>query len=85
MLYYYQKGEIKMLNEELIHEAQRMLHERCVFYTEKAKRLDGKPGAYAARSDAISRASAYSSACDILLAAVLNDKILLKEFDYYAD
>ena len=72
-----------MINEEAIHEAQRMLHERCVFYTEKAKRLECSAGNYAARSDAISRASAYSAACDILLAAVLNDRILLKEFDYY--
>ena len=76
-----------MLNEELIHEAQRMLHERCVFYQEKAKRLNNKMdiSSLHARADAISRASAYSSACDILLAAVLNDEILLKEFDYYAD
>lgn len=74
-----------MINEELIHEVQRMLHERCIFYQEKAKRLDGKADALFARADALSRASAYSSACDILLAAVINDEILLREFDYYGN
>lgn len=68
------------MREDLIWEVQRMLHERCMYYTKKMKRtLDPElKGMFAGK------AGAYQSACDILLAAVEENEEILKEFDYYA-
>ena len=72
-----------MLNEELIYEAQRMLHNRHMYWKKKELRcvLDRS---YNTADDARARADAYKSACDILLAAVQGNEEVLKEFDYYA-
>ena len=72
-----------MLNEELIYEAQRMLHERCVYFQQKEKKMEytTEQGLYRMYSG---MASAYKGACDILLAAVQGNEEILKEFDYYA-
>ena len=70
-----------MLNEELIYEAQRMLHDRCVYYQQAASKTTSKE--FKIRYSAA--VSAYASACDILLAAVQGNEECLKEFDYYAD
>lgn len=58
------------MREDLIWEAQRMLHERWLYHTIHRN--------YEA-------ASSYKSACDILLAAVRNDEEILRQFDYYHD
>lgn len=70
-----------MIDENMIYEAQRMLHERCMYYQHASNRTTDKElkNLYAAK------ASAYSSACDILLAAVLGSPQLLKEFDCYKE
>lgn len=71
-----------MLNEELIYEAQRMLHERCVYFQkqEQQSKSDSKKSYYYMVS---SMADAYKSACDILLAAITENVETLKAFDYY--
>lgn len=70
-----------MINENLIYEAQRMLHERCVYY-QRAGSLTTNRG-FKIRYSAM--VSAYSSACDILLAAVQGNTEILKEFDYFGE
>lgn len=70
-----------MIDENMIYEAQRMLHERCVYYQRAMSKTSSKE--FKIRYGAA--VSAYSSACDILLAAVQGNKEILKEFDYYAD
>ena len=71
-----------MIDEELIYEAQRLLHVRCVWWESNCKKLFAKGETEAGTQSAI-RANAYQSACDILLAAVQGNKEMLKEFDYY--
>lgn len=68
-----------MIDENMIYEAQRMLHERCMHYQYAANRATSKES----KIRYAGKASAYSSACDILLAAVLGSEKILKEFDYY--
>lgn len=68
-----------MIDENLIYEAQRMLHERCVYYQRAGSLTVQKP--LKIRYSAM--VSAYTSACDILLAAVRGDTEILKEFDYF--
>ena len=58
------------MREELIWEVERMLHERWQYHTLNRD---------------FEAATAYKSACDILLAAVLNDEEILRQFDYYHD
>lgn len=70
-----------MINENLIYEAQRMLHERCVYY----QRAEGKTASKEFKIRYSAAASAYASACDILLAAVQGNTEILKEFDYYGE
>ena len=70
-----------MIDENMIYEAQRMLHERCVYYHRAANQTTNKE--FKIRYWAA--VSAYSSACDILLAAVLGNAEALKEFDYYGE
>ena len=81
VLYYYQKGEIKMLNEELIYRAHAMLLSRINHFDKKAKEAKS----HSVKVDAISRAAAYKSAYDILWYAINDNEECLKEFDYYAD
>ena len=69
-----------MIDENLIYEAQRMLHERCVYY----QRAGGKAASKEFKIRYSALTNAYASACDILLAAVQGNKEILKEFDYYA-
>ena len=71
-----------MINEELIWEAERMLHQRCLYYKKREKQCRDAHTDY---SQVAAVANAYASACDILTAAVENNKEILKEFDYYAD
>ena len=70
-----------MIDENLIHEAQRMLHERCVYY----QRAMSKTTIKEFRIQYGEAVSAYSSACDILLAAVQGNTEILKEFDYFRE
>jgi len=72
-----------MLDENLIYEAQRMLHERCMYYQRAASKTTDKE--FKIRYGYGAAASAYSSACDILLAAVQGNAELLKEFDYFRE
>lgn len=73
-----------MVDEELIYEAQRILHNRCVWWEKACRELFIK-GETEAGARSAARAGAYKSACDILLAAVRGDKEILKEFDYYEE
>ena len=69
------------MREELIWEVQRMLRQRCMYFQKREKwETDEKLKRIFA-----GQASAYKSACDILLAGVLGEEEILKEFDYYAD
>jgi len=70
-----------MIDENLIYEAQRMLHERCVYY-QRAMGMTTSKGFKIRYSAMI---SAYTSACDILLAAVQGNTEILKEFDYFGE
>lgn len=70
-----------MIDENLIYEAQRMLHERCVYYQRAGSMTTSK--GFKIRYSAM--VTAYSSACDILLAAVQGNTEILKEFDYYRE
>jgi hypothetical protein len=70
-----------MLNENLIYEAQRMLHERCVYYQRAAKKSTDKEFKIHCEFAAF----AYSSACDILLAAVQGNAEILSQFDYFGE
>lgn len=70
-----------MIDENLIHEAQRMLHERCVYY----QRAESKTTNREFKICYGAMLSAYSSACDILLAAVQGNTEVLKQFDYYGE
>ena len=70
-----------MIDENMIYEAQRMLHERCMYY----QRAAGKTASKEFKIRYSAAVSAYSSACDILLAAVLGNAEALKEFDYYGE
>lgn len=68
-----------MLNEELIYRAHGMLLDRVNYYDKKAK----EASSYTVKTDAISCATAYRSAYDILWYAINNNEECLKEFDYY--
>lgn len=68
-----------MIDENMIYEAQRMLHERCMYFQHAANRTPNKDF----RIRYTAKASAYSAACDILSAAVLGSTEILKEFDCY--
>lgn len=70
-----------MIDENMIYEAQRMLHERGMYYQHAANRATSKES----KIRYTETASAYSSACDILAAAVLGSTEILKEFDYYKE
>ena len=70
-----------MIDENLISEAQRMLHERCAYYLRAQSKTTNKE--FKIRYGAAF--SAYHSACDILLAAVQGNTEALKEFDYYGE
>jgi len=70
-----------MINENMIHEAQRMLHERCMYY----QRAESKTKSEEFKVKYGIAATAYSSACDILLAAVQGNAEVLKQFDYYGE
>lgn len=70
-----------MIDENMIYEAQRLLHERCVYYQRAAGMTASKE--FKIRYGAA--ASAYTSACDILLAAVRGNAEVLKEFDYFGE
>ena len=70
-----------MINENMIHEAQRILHERCVYYQRAAGMTTNR--GFKIRYSAM--VSAYTSACDILRAAVQGDAEILKEFDYFGE
>lgn len=70
-----------MIDENLIYEAQRMLHERCVYY----QRAESKTASEEFKIKYGIAATAYSSACNILLAAVQGNAEALKEFDYYGE
>jgi len=73
-----------MINENLIYDAQSILHHRHQYWEKACRELFIK-GETEAGARSAARANAYKSACDILLAAVRGDKEILKEFDYYAD
>lgn len=70
-----------MIDENLIYEAQRMLHERCMYYQLAENKTTNREFkiCYGAML------SAYSSACDILLAAVQGNAEALRQFDYYGE
>lgn len=70
-----------MIDENLIYEAQRMLHERCVYYKRAANKSTDKEFKIHCEFAAF----AYSSACDILLAAVQGNAEILKESDYFGE
>ena len=70
-----------MIDENLIYEAQRMLHERCVYYQQIANKCTDEEF----KTHCGFAAFAYSSACDILLAAVQGNAELLKQFDYFGE
>lgn len=70
-----------MINENMIYEAQRMLHERCMYYQHAADKSTDKEF----KTHCGFAAFAYKSACDILLAAVQGNAELLKEFDYFGE
>lgn len=70
-----------MIDENMIYEVQRMLHERCVYYQRAAR--DAATKEFQIRYGAMG--SAYYSACDILLAAVQGNAEILKEFDYFGE
>ncbi len=70
-----------MIDENLIYEAQRILHERCVYYQRVASKTTNKEFKIHHSFSAF----AYKSACDILLAAVQGNAELLKEFDYFGE
>lgn len=70
------------MKEELIWEVERMFHERFMYFVKKSN----TPGASEDTIiDAHARARAYKSACDMLVAAVLGNEEILKEFDYYGE
>ena len=73
-----------MVDEELIYKAQRVLHNRCLWWQNNCNKLFANGEIEAGTRSAI-RANAYQSAYDILLAAMQGDKEILKEFDYYDD
>ncbi len=70
-----------MIDENMIYQAQHMLHERCMYYQRAAGKITDEEFKIHCKFAAF----AYSSACDILLAAVLGDAELLKEFDYFKE
>lgn len=70
-----------MIDENLIYEAQRMLHERCVYYQHAGSMTTNR--GFKIRYSAM--VSAYASACDILLAAVQGNVEILREFDYFGE
>jgi hypothetical protein len=70
-----------MLNEKLIYRAHGMLLDRVNYYDKQAKEAKS----HSVKVSAISSASAYKSAYDILWYAINNNEECLKEFDYYAD
>lgn len=70
-----------MIDENLIYEAQRMLHERCVYYQQTAKKSTDKEFKIHCEFSAF----AYKSACDILLAAVQGNTEILRQFDYFGE
>lgn len=73
-----------MLNEKLIYEAQRMLHERYAYFhkQEQQSESDSKKTYYYMVS---SMADAYKAACDILSAVMEENEEILKSFDYYGE
>lgn len=70
-----------MIDENMIYEVQRMLHERCVYYQRAAR--DATIKEFQIRYGAMG--SAYYAACDILLAAVQGNAEILKEFDCFRE
>lgn len=70
-----------MLDENFIYEAQRMLHERCVYYQRAGNTTTNRE--FKIRYSAM--VSAYTSAYDILLAAVQGNTEILKAFDYFGE
>lgn len=70
-----------MIDENMIYEAQRMLHERCVYYQRAASKNASKEF----KTHCNFAAFAYESACDILLAAVQGNTEILKQFDYFGE
>lgn len=70
-----------MIDENLIYEAQRMLHERWKYYNEQSKKAKTEEF----KAMFAGKAGAYVSACDILLAAVQGNKEILREFDCYRE
>lgn len=71
-----------MIDENLIYDAQSILHHRQQYWEKTCRELFIK-GETEAGARSAARAGVYKSACDILLAAVRGDKEILKEFDYY--
>ena len=79
VLYCYQKGEIKMVDEKIMKELMRMLHERRDWYYKQAansKVLDFKQ-----RWSDI--ATVYDSCCWMLNYALHGDTDALAQYDYF--
>lgn len=72
------------MTEKLINRAQRMLLDRYLYFQkqEQQSKSDSKKSYYYMVS---SMADAYQSACEILAAALSDNKEVLDQFDYYGE
>ena len=70
------------MNEELLMKVVRMLHEREDYFDKEwVKAEDAGQGTSAAML--LGKACAYNSARQMLIAALTNNKDILKEYDQY--
>ena len=72
------------MNEELLMDAVRMLHEREVYFDKAWVRQAGA-GLEIAAASMLGKSDAYYSARQILMAALAGDVDALRQYDYYGD
>lgn len=72
------------MNEKLLNEVVRMLHEREVYYDKAWVRQAGV-GLEIAAASMLGKSDAYYSARQILMAALSGDVDALRQYDYYGD
>lgn len=72
------------MTEKMINRAQKMLLDRYLYFQKHARRSenDSEKSYYYMVS---SMADAYQSACEILAAALSDNKEVLDQFDYYGE
>lgn len=76
------KGELKMTTEELLMEVVRMLREREDYF-EKEWLKAGAAGLNPSAALALGKSGAYNSARQMLMAALTDNKEILREYDYF--